>query len=171
MSAPEPKEQTARTRPWVRIALFASLALNLLVVGLVAGAVLSEGRRDGGPDRRPALADLGFGPYVEALRPRDRMALARGLRRESGAFRDNRAEVRAQFQEILAALRADPYDPAALEALVTAQQSKLAERQALGRGLLLERLEAMEPAARAAYADRLEALLRRPPPPPPGAER
>ena len=52
----------ARGGRGVRIALGISVALNLLVVGLVAGAVL----RDGGPRER-MVRDLDFGPFTEAL--------------------------------------------------------------------------------------------------------
>ena len=152
--------EKAPRRRWGRVVLFVSLALNLLVVGVVAGALLG-GPRD--RDRDPALRDLGFGPFVSALSRSDRAALRDGLRREAGALRENRAAMRAQFEDLLGLLRAEPYDHAAVRAHVEGQHARVSERMTLGRQLLLERIEAMEPAQRAAYADALDEALRRGP--------
>lgn len=150
-----------KPRNRMRILLVASLALNLLIVGLVAGAMLG-GHRDHGRD--PALRDLGFGPFIAALPPDDRAALRDALRREAGALRANRAEMRAIFDAFLSGLRADPFDAAALRRVVEDQQAKIGERQALGRELLWQRIEAMDSAERRAYADALQRKLRRKPP-------
>jgi uncharacterized membrane protein len=143
--------------PWGRIVLFASLALNLLVAGLVGGAILRHDRYgDGAP-----LRDLGYGPFGAALSMSDRHVLTRELVGRAGDLRVNRDDIRRQFAEMLAALRAKPFDPGALQALVGQQRSKLEERQAIGQQLLLERIEAMSDDERAAFADRLERNLRR----------
>ena len=147
-------------RRWGRVVLFVSLALNLLVAGVVAGALLG-GPRD--RDRDPALRDLGFGPFVSSLSRSDRAALRDGLRREAGALRENRAAMRAQFEELLTLLRAEPYDHAAVRAHVEGQHTRISERVTLGRQLLLERIEAMAPEERGAYADKLDEALRRGP--------
>lgn len=146
------------SRNWTKIVLVVSLALNILVISMVAGAWIG-GPRD--RDRNPALRDLGFGPFVAALPDDDRHEMGQAIKREAGAFRANRAEMRAMFEGFLAALRADPYDTQALTQIVTGQQAKVTERQALGRRLLLERIGAMDGAERAAYADALDASLRR----------
>ncbi|MDJ0824646.1 MAG: periplasmic heavy metal sensor [Rhodobacter sp.] len=151
---PKPRKR----RRWGKVVLFVSLAFNLLVVGLIAGAILS-GPRD--RDRNPLLRDLGFGPYAQALPAYDKIALTRALRREAGAFRENRAVLRQQFEAFLAALRAEPYDHAEVTRLVTSQQDRIQDRQRLGRDLLLERIAAMDAAERAAYADALDKSLRR----------
>ncbi len=156
MAEAEPKKRL----PWGRIVLVASLAFNLLIVGMVAGAMLG-GPRD--RDRNPVLRDLGFGPFVGALPRHDRVALAAALRREAGPFRENRAELRRQFEAILDALRADPFDPAGLERLVAEQSRRIGERQRLGQRLLLERIAGMSAAERAAYAAALDHALRRRP--------
>ena len=154
-ASPDPSK--SRGLPWGRIVLFASLALNLLVVGLVAGAMLRHDRFDS----HPPLRDLGYGPFGEALSPTDRRALARGLIGHAGDLQANRDDIRRQFAEMLAVLRARPFDAKALAALVQNQQIKLKERQAIGQTLLLDRIEAMSDEERAAFADRLEQNLRR----------
>ena len=150
-----------RLRPWILVTLTVSLSLNLLVVGLVAGALLWHGpeHRDGG--RRLDLGDIGFGPFVAALPPRDRRELGRAIEREAGSFRENRILMIRQFEALLAALRADPYDAEAVRALLVEQQRGVGARQDLGRELLLERIGEMSAAERANYADNLARMLRR----------
>lgn len=140
----------------LRIALGLSLALNLLVAGLVAGAVL----RDGGPRER-MVRDLDFGPFTEALSPNDRDELRRDFVQRAPDLRGMRQAMQADLETFLAALRTEPFDPAALAQVLASQQGRMARRVELGQELLLDRLTAMDPAERAAFADRLERRLRR----------
>jgi uncharacterized membrane protein len=157
---------TRRRAPgWMRAALFASLAVNLLIVGLVAGALV-RGAPDRDGDRRPLVRDLGLGPFADALPVRDRLALGRDLARDPEGLRANREAVRQQFEAFLDLVRADTFDAEAARALIGAQQTRLMEVRGVGRDLLIDRLAGMAPDARRAYADRLSALLRRPPRPP-----
>lgn len=143
----------------LKIALVLSLALNLGVLGLVGGAWLH-----GRPDGPPRFArDLGFGPFTEALSPEDRRALVREFGRDMGDPRAFRREMRADLQELLQILRADPLDRAALEALFERMGARGQERLATGQRLLEERILAMSPEARRAFADRLDEGLRRGP--------
>ena len=154
-ASPEPSK--SRGPFWVRIVFFVSIALNLLIVGLAAGAMLRHDRYD----RHPPLRDLGYGPFGEALSLSDRQELARGLTGRAGDLSTNRDEIRGQFTEMLDILRGQPFDAGALQALVERQRAKLVERQTIGQTLLLNRIEAMSDAERAAFADRLENNLRR----------
>lgn len=140
----------------VRIALAVSVALNLLIVGLVAGAVL----RDGGPRGR-MLGDLEFGPFTEALTPEDRAALRQEFVRQMPDMRDMRRQMRTDFAALLDALRAEPFDAAAVRGLIEAQSQRMTGRLAVGQDLLVARIGAMTPEARADFADRLESRLRR----------
>lgn len=142
----------------LRVALAVSVAVNLAVAGLVAGAML----RDGGPHDR-MVRDLDFGPFTEALTREDREALRRDFLQRAPGLRDMRAQMRQDFGALLTALRSDPFDPAALRGLLANQQTRMTERIALGQELMVERLSAMSPEARARFADRLEERLRRGP--------
>lgn len=142
----------------LRIALAVSVALNLLIIGLVAGAAL----RDGGPRDR-MVRDLDFGPFTEALRPEDREGLRRDFIRQAPDMRDMRRQMREDFATVLAALRAEPFDAEALRDVVANQGERMAARLALGQDLILARIAAMTPAERAAFADRLERRLERGP--------
>lgn len=153
-----PPPAPARTPLWMRLVLVASLAFNLLVIGMVGGAVLSGG----GPGAaREAARDFGGMPFARALGPEDRRALMRDLGRERGALRESRDALRQRFVSLLAVLRADDFDRDALDAIVADQRAAGEARQRLGERLVLDRIAAMSPEARRAYADRLEADVRR----------
>lgn len=161
----KPKKTGTGMRPWLKVVLFASLALNLAVAGLVIGAAVKYGPKDG---PRPPRVDMMMGPYTHALSHKDRRAIGEQLRREYRAERPSRAQVRAQFEQVLSALRAQPFQPDALDALLQTQLEAGQERQAIGQRLLLQRLSAMSDAERAEFAERLEEGLnnRKPQKPP-----
>jgi len=148
---------------WTRVLLFSSLAINLLVAGMMAGAFLRSG---GGPGRmspeNSVLRDLGYGPYGMALTPEERRAVRSAVARKAKDLATNRQELRAQMLTLLEALRKQPYDPAVVHNIVTQQQARLKERWDIGRELLLEHIDAMTDQERAQYAKRLARILRRP---------
>ena len=79
----------------------------------------------------------------------------------SASLRESREALRGRFQAFVAALRADPYDPDAVAALLAEQRRAALRRNDLGETLLLERLHAMNTAEREVYADALERSFRR----------
>jgi uncharacterized membrane protein len=131
------------------------VALNLAVAGLAAGAWLREGPGRGMP------RDMSFGPFTEALSDSDRRELRRALADRAPGFREARKEMRADLEALLQTLRADPFDPAATEAALSAVARRATDRLDLGRDLLAERILAMSDAERQAFADRLERGLKR----------
>jgi len=146
-------------RPWLRIVLFASLALNLAVAGLVAGFFVMHGDDRG--RRGPPRVDRMGGPLTHALTREDRHAIGREIWQEYRKGRPSREAIRAEYAEVAAALRADPFDSARVAESLARQRDFALNRQELGNRLLLERLEAMTPAERAAFADRLEEGMER----------
>lgn len=151
-AGPAPVATTSRG---VKIALAISVALNLAVAGLAAGAWLRDGPHGGMP------RDMSFGPFSEALDDSDRRAIRRALIARVGEFREQRAAAQAEFEALLTALRAEPFDPAAMTAALTAIETRNSERLQLGRSLIETRLTEMSPEERQAFADRLEKGLRR----------
>ncbi|HEX9858674.1 MAG TPA: periplasmic heavy metal sensor [Paracoccaceae bacterium] len=145
---------------WLRLALAASLALNLAVAGVIGGAILKGAREH----RSAMVRDLGFGPFTEALGPEDRAALRSAFLERAPDFRARRRDMREDFAAVLAALRAEPFDAAALGAAMGRQMGRAAEQMALGQALMTEHIAAMSPEARKRFADRLEASLTRRPP-------
>ena len=157
----ETPETKAKPRSWLRILLFFSLALNLLIIGAVGGLVWTF---RGGPDQvgRDYAA-----PYVFALDPKERRELRRAARDHLPQPVGPRTQRKADYQAVLSALRATPFDRDGAEAALTRQTSNARDRRVAGQEALLDRWEGMSDARRAAYADRLEEVLkkgaRRPP--------
>lgn len=156
---PAPPLPGASGARWLKLALVVSVALNLGVAGLVLGARLGDG------PRRDMPRDLSFGPFSEALSDKDRRALRRDLMGRLGEFRTSREAARAEFAGLLAALRAEPFDPEGLKTALAAIETRNAERLELGRSLIEKRLVEMTPEERLAFADRLERGIQRRPKP------
>ena len=147
-----------------RILLYASLAVNLIVVGLVVGSLFVAGDRR--EDRRPPRAgETGLGPIMLALSPEDRRQLGREMRRTLRQERGTLGEMRAANRQVVSALRAEPFEIAAVDALLLEQFSEAEFRLDLARRIFLNRVAAMSDAERTAFAARLEAHLERPRPP------
>lgn len=144
-----PTRRPGRAGRWL---LVASLALNLLFVGLVAGGAL----RVWNAPRHGAMGPMSETAMLWRALPE---AERRGAR-EAGPPRPEGREPRAarqaaQVAELRALLLAEPFDRAALEDRLTEAQTRSAERgtQALAR--MLDRIAAMPPAERAGVAERL----------------
>ena len=153
--------KTTRTgmRPWLKGVLFASLAMNLAVVGIVAGAAWKFA--PGKDGRHPPRLDMVVGPYTHALSREDRRAIGKQMREAYRSQRPSREEIRAEFANVLTALRTVPYDGAKVETILMRQLQGGMDRQELGQRMLIGRLSAMSDAERAEFADRLEEGLNR----------
>lgn len=154
MKTPAPKSGAGKG---LRIALALSLALNLAVVGMVAGAMLRHG-----PDLHSGMVrELGFGPYTEALTHDDRKALRKALFDRAPEIRATRRQMREDTQALLSLLRADSFDADAFRARMESQHARMERQLRLGQDGLQDFIAAMSPDDRRAFADRLEAGLRR----------
>lgn len=153
--------ETQKTpRRWGRILLVASLALNLAVIGIVAGAVFMGGKK-GGHQR----FDLTVGPLTRAMEPEQRDAVREALR-ESGAFeRGERSAIRVDVAVLTATLRADVFDETAFREALNRQRARLQTAQDAMLDAVAASVTDMTPKDRAAFADRLEEQMRRGPPP------
>lgn len=150
MSAQSEQKQP-RMRLWLRVLLGASLALNLLTAGLVAGAVI----RFGGPHRMHPRLPVGAMLFRELPRE-DRRALRQ---RAFGSRQDREARRRADAEEIDAALRASPFEAARLDAFLRRQAQQHDEHEQAVHQAWLARIKAMSDGERAAYADRLRQAM------------
>lgn len=145
--------QVATPKRGLKIALAVSVALNLAVAGLIGGMVLH-----GGPGGRgdAMVRDFGFGPFEEALQPEDRAALRETVRARMGDIRAARQQMQRDGIAILAALRAEPFDPAALTAALDTQSENISNRLTFGSDVMRDFVLGLTPEARTAFADRLE---------------
>lgn len=152
---PQPRAPMRRS---LRLVLFASLAVNLVVAGLAVGAVV--GNKKGG-DRPARDADF-MGAYTRALPEDDRKAIGRAIRdnhRKNGITREM---ARAEFQQMLAMIRATPFDAEAMKLRIAEQSQASFDRRLAAQVIWLERIASMTDAERQDYADQIEAQLSRP---------
>ena len=152
--SPEPR---SRSR-WLMPLLFISLAINLLIMGVVAGALLQRGDRDGRADG-PARSILGA-PYIAVLEPEDRRALGREILQDRDRLRTNRENLKRRVESLLEELRKEDFDRVRISQLLAEQRNLAVSRQEVGEALLLDRIEAMNLEDRRAYADRLAKAMR-----------
>ena len=144
---PEPEKETRRV--WPRVVLVVSLGLNLLFVGLRRGAVA----RPGGPEGRRPPPSVGAALY-RALPHEDRQELREATRpirdREQMRSRDEK-----DLERIVEALRASPFDAAALSELVNRDFERRRDGLASMQAAWLQRIERMSDEERDDYAGRL----------------
>lgn len=163
---PGPRRKPGRG---LRIALVASLALNLLVLGVLAGGTMRMARLEpaamlpGQPDLR-ALWQALPGPARSDLRA---MGRERGFPGEH-APRPSREERAARAAEmnarILAALQAEPFDAAVFVQLMDGDREALEQRREAAHEAFAAEVANLGPAERAAMADRLAGIWRERPP-------
>ena len=142
---------------WMRWLLVLSLALNLLVLGLVVGDALSGG----GPGRGPRPVEMTLGPVARALDPADRRAILGELRGHPDLHHLGRGGREAGLREVAAALRAEPFDADRARAALAMQSDRVVAAHAAVQEALLARIAAMTAEERAAFANRLEAEVGR----------
>ncbi|WP_343035706.1 periplasmic heavy metal sensor [Sulfitobacter maritimus] len=152
--------ETPRNRRILRWALGLSLALNLLVLSAIGGALWRHGGPGQGRDTLPRLRSYAS-PYVQALPQERRRALHREMHAgRQGPHLDRQAR-RAHYEQMLATLRAEPFDPAAAQAVLTTQSEAVASVQAAAHAAWLAEVRAMSAEERSAYADALEDQLKK----------
>lgn len=152
-------DATPRKRNWGRWLLTGSLALNLALVGAMVGAHFSD--RKGSPKGEREIQSSFVGPYGRALSKEDRRAIRRALLTRAPSLKEKRGEMRRIVGELSEALRAEPFDPEAVNTILDKQREVQFRLQDTGREVLIERLTAMTPEARAAFADNLEKGMKR----------
>lgn len=139
----------------LRILLIVSLALNLMVAGVIVGGI-AKGRAPG-----PFGGfDMTLGPFARALDDDHRRELRDHLRGQEGLRPPSRRDRAEAMRDFMAALRADPFDPAAVDAIFAGQRDRATAGMRAGQDALLAQLQAMTAAERAAFADRLDHELR-----------
>lgn len=140
---------------WVRLVLFGSLAMNLAVVGVVLGGLLSGGHKAPPPGRDFVT------PYTRAFTEHERREIGQRLRLEFDKNRPERGDFIADYRNAAGLLRQDPFDREAFAAALGGQGARAEVRQNLGQSVLVDYLADMSPSARSDYAERLEEQLDR----------
>jgi len=148
-----PKQSGAPKRFW-KVLLGASLALNIAVAGVLAGAFWRhnpEHRRDAGGSRQA------MSPYFRALEPEQRRAIGKQFR----AGRDEKSKLAAQmqFEAAIRLLRQTPFRAAEFDAVMQQQIAGASQRLQRAQSNLSASIIGMTAQERSAYADRLQAAL------------
>lgn len=143
--------EKSKPRTLARIVLVVSLALNVAVIGAVAGLAVS-GRSNDGPPQRMSFE---FGPLGRVLDRDDRRAISAAMRR-NGPRPLSRDAMKAQLGAIARELRAEPFDPVALAGLIAELRDRSTRVQQNAQTAFVTHSAAMSAADRAALADKLE---------------
>ncbi len=146
----------AKPKKRFRILLGVSLALNLLVIGAVVGAIAKGPFSGGGSSPGMRSAAL---PYVAAFERQDKRAMQREMRSRFPDRKAASAAHRAAYSAFMEVLRAETFDAARASEIMQEQFERAQSFQKVGRDVSIERLSQMSAAERAAYADRLQAHL------------
>ena len=138
-------DQPAKSPRWMRLVLIASLAANLLIVGLLVGAAFRDKHDHRGParggDERSMPGDLRGLARAMPQAPRD--ALRAAIESTPDAARERRRLIRENRQKFLAALEAEPFSIEDIEAIFNDQHGLFMAIARDGQGALLEAIKTM----------------------------
>lgn len=155
---PQPRRTRGRVLKW---AFGMSLALNLVFVGIFAGAALRHaGGKRGWHPKSEAGHSSGVS-FVRSLSQEDRRALRDDLK-DGERDLPSRAERRALHQELIAVLRAEQFDAAKLEQLLAAQTAAAEQFSGEVQAAWLRRVSTLSLLERQEVAERLDEMLKRP---------
>ena len=154
---PSPASAAADSRPGRRrglqLALGLSVALNLVLLGLIAGGLAR------GHSGRMGPSDAGLGPLASALTPEDRKAMREGFLRMGQNWRAYRQAAAEDARALAAIIATEPFDRAAAQAVLDRQTQSVGQRMQASQSLLLDRIAGLSPAERQAFAARLTQAL------------
>ncbi|PTV96661.1 heavy-metal resistance protein [Rhodobacter aestuarii] len=155
---PTPAGTQGRLRGGTKVVFILSLVLNFLVIGVVAGGVIGHMRGEPPPRvlDRDGPDQLSFGPLGGAFTREDRIEMRRAAEGQGRDFGAMQGQMRSDFERLDAALRAQPYDEAALHGVLTEMRARTLERIEMGEQVMLSRIAAMSDEERAAFADRMQ---------------
>jgi uncharacterized membrane protein len=143
-----------RSPGWMKLLLILSLTANLLVIGVIAGYELRGERRSAGTDRAVG--------WILDLVPEERRGMAEAHFAAARAKIDTADGDRAALMDgVLAAIRAEPYDPAAVQAAMAAYGDSRSERWEVLRERMASLLARLSPEERAAFAASFEERMNR----------
>lgn len=159
--------RSSRMPRWLKAVFALSLAANLAVVGLVAGAALRDDRSGRSRHKAPPppAAAEAIGAVMYRSLDRDSRRVLRDL--ADGQY-GNIVERRiAELNALLEVIRSEPLDVTVLRARIDAQTAAINEFRGAMLEVWIAELQQMSPAERAAFADKVErhvARFRKPPP-------
>ncbi|MEO1549458.1 MAG: periplasmic heavy metal sensor [Pseudomonadota bacterium] len=151
--------KSTRVRRW---GLFASLALNVALVGVIGGAVY---RDQAAPPQAQILRGDVLRPLFQSLSPEDQASVRRQLAQETTSFRVVRRDFRQANRQVLNALTASPFQEAQLASALDAHRGFLLKFGQASQTVILTQLRTLTDAERAQVAEAVRAHLNRRPKP------
>ena len=133
-----------------RYCLIASLAFNLLIVGVFVGAVAGHDRGS----RYWNPSGISIRPLISAL-PHDKKHELLGKLREvrNGEANDARAILGQNVEMLASAIEADPYDAEAVHSAFQQQRDSLGQLGERGHSAIVEVISELSPTERIALAE------------------
>ncbi len=144
--------------PRMKWALAASIGLNVVLAGIIGGALLK------GP---PPPPPVGLWYYGRALPEPYKRDLGQALRDNRRDWIDQRNALNSQRAAVADALVAEPFDIGAVQALLDKEPPMVNDLAMRGTRLLIEQIRRMDPEERAAYSESLRRQKAGPPKGPP----
>ena len=143
MTAQAPSSNSSGTRKWSKL-LIASLALNLLVVGAIAGSVVA-GRHRGALFQGPMRNMDGLMGFARTLPKERRLALRSTVEGDLKNMKVLRQSVFVARETATTALTAEPFDGENLKTAVTRLLDVEAAARRAGAGIMLTAVSQMTP--------------------------
>lgn len=145
--------QSVKHKKALRIVLVGSLAVNLLLVGIIGGSYVRGG---GGP---PRGFEFQLGPLSAALSHEDRRKIADQIRREVGRSGLSRSQRRTALEQMIGAVEAEPFDSEAFTQVIEGQQSRTDHVRAAALSSFVNFLSDMTAEERVVFAQNLRQTL------------
>ena len=144
--------QTATGKNWQKWLLIGSLALNVLIIGLLIGAMLR------GPDRqkRPPNFNGGLPGLIRAVPEGHHKTMKDAFREQKAAHADLRRELGVLRREFIVALQAEPFDMGVVEAALDKHRAVTSRISDTGRETILKTIAAMSEEDRQEFAANLQ---------------
>ena len=131
-----------------------SLAINLLIIGALGGALSRAGK---GPMIQHRASGL---LYIRALNFEDKKVLRKKLFRNKDSRKIIRAKEHSSYSSAVKILKKDPFDRKAFEDLLDEQTKQSKSKPSSARVALVTQIENMTKEQRLIYSKRLEELVR-----------
>ncbi len=152
--------ERSRSARWLRVALFASLALNALFIGGLVSAFV----RHGGPlFMASAAAPNNLGAFIGTLPQERRGAVWNTTGDKRRTMMPLRRDVRMARRDMLASLATEPFDKDAFAAAQTRLIEVEHRQRLVQRDFLVDVVGVLSPSERQAYI-RWRGPMRNPPP-------
>jgi uncharacterized membrane protein len=136
---------------WKKMLFVASLAVNVLVIGALAGAAFKHK----GSDKSNMGASM-QGAMIRALPHDHRKALGQSMRGDGNQFKKQRGQSREVKAALKAAIAAVPFDAEALRAVFERQKQVRAVFSDRGDTLWIDLISKMTDDERAAFAEDID---------------